>query len=65
LDVNAVPWGEVFIDGQSVGETPLAKLNIPIGPHQIAFRNPNFAEQTRSIVVTVGSASRVGVEFKK
>jgi hypothetical protein len=65
LHLNAVPWAEVLIDGQSAGQTPLGNVQVAIGPHQIAFRHPSLGEQTRSIVVGVGSATRVAVDFSK
>src|SRR6185503_15211939 len=35
LNLNATPWAEVFIDGELVGETPLANIEVPIGPRTI------------------------------
>ena len=29
LNINAVPWAAVWIDGNSFGETPLGNLSIP------------------------------------
>src|SRR5206468_12638236 len=33
LAINALPWAEVFIDGQRIGETPLGDLSVLVGPH--------------------------------
>jgi hypothetical protein len=39
LDIQ--PTGEVFVDGQSRGSAPpLARLEVPPGPHTIEVRNP-------------------------
>jgi hypothetical protein len=65
LNLNAAPWAEVTIDGQSVGQTPLGNVQLPIGPHQVVFRHPELGEQTRSIVVGAGSATRISVDFRK
>ncbi|HWW88781.1 MAG TPA: PEGA domain-containing protein [Vicinamibacterales bacterium] len=65
LNLNAAPWAEVTIDGQSVGQTPLGNLQVPIGPHQMVFRHPELGEETRSIVVGAGSSTRVSVTFNK
>jgi hypothetical protein len=64
VQLNAVPWAEVTIDGTSVGETPLGNVSVTIGPHMIVFRNPQFAEQTRSVVVTAQSPIRVSVDLR-
>ena len=65
LHVNALPWAEVWIDGQSAGETPLGNVALPIGTHQLVFRHPELGEQRKSVVVTAGAATRVGVDLRK
>jgi pyruvate/2-oxoglutarate dehydrogenase complex dihydrolipoamide acyltransferase (E2) component len=64
-NLNAIPWAEVWIDGQKVGETPLGQVPLTIGSHEVQFRHPDFETQTRTVVVAVGAAARVSVEFKK
>lgn len=59
LTINALPWAEVVIDGNPAGQTPLANLSIPIGPHQIVFRHPQFGEQRQTAVVTLDGITRV------
>lgn len=65
LHVNALPWAEVWIDGQSAGETPLGNVSLPIGTHQLVFRHPELGEQRKSVVVTAGAPTRVGVDLRK
>jgi hypothetical protein len=65
LNVNAVPWAEVWIDGQKVGETPLGNLALPLGPHEIVFRNPQFGEQRHAVTVTALAPARVSVDLRK
>ena len=45
IALNAVPWAEVWIDGEKVGETPIGNLSLPIGPHEVVFRHPDLGEQ--------------------
>ena len=41
LAVN--PWAEIFVDGESQGQTPLAKpIILSFGEHVIELRNPDF-----------------------
>ena len=47
VNLNAAPWAEVWIDGRRVGETPIGNLAVPIGPHEIVFRHPEFGEKSR------------------
>ena len=53
VNLNATPWAEVWVDGQRVGETPIGNLSIPIGPHEVVFRHPQFGEKRHAISVTL------------
>jgi hypothetical protein len=64
LQLNATPWAQVTIDGNRVGETPL-ELNVRIGQHNIVFQNPGLRAQTRSVLVTTVSPTRVTVDLRK
>lgn len=65
LSVNARPWADVVIDGNSAGQTPISNVDVPIGTHQIVFRNPQFGERRQTVVVTVKGPNRVAVDFSK
>ena len=65
VNLNAAPWAEVFVDGQRVGETPIGNLSVPIGPHEIVFRHPQFGERRHAVSVTVGVPVRLSVEMKQ
>ncbi len=63
LNINALPWAEVWIDGRPAGTTPLGNVQVSLGPHEIRFRHPQLGEQTRQVVVTASETARVGLEF--
>ena len=65
ISVNAVPWAEVFIDGQPVGQTPIANHALPLGPHEVILRNPKFAEQRRSVTISLKTPTRIGVDLRQ
>ena len=65
LSINALPWADVLIDGKAAGQTPLANLSVPIGEHEIVFRNPQFPEQHQTAVVKVDTPARVSMTFQK
>src|SRR5262245_2509143 len=65
VSVNAVPWAQVFINGNAVGDTPLANLPLPVGEHQIMFRHPQLGEQTQRVVVKSGALTRVSATLSR
>jgi hypothetical protein len=65
IALNALPWAEVFIDGESVGETPIGNLSLPIGPHEIVFKNPTLGEQKYAATVSLRAPARVSVDLRK
>ena len=65
LAVNALPWAEVWIDGEKIGETPIGNVAVPIGPHEIVFRHPDLGEQHYSATVSLSAPARVSVDLRK
>jgi hypothetical protein len=65
IAVNALPWAEVWIDGNKVGDTPIGNLSLPIGPHEITFRNPELGELKHAVTVALNSPARVSVDLRK
>jgi hypothetical protein len=64
LAINAVPWAEAFIDGKSLGETPIGNVQVPIGRHEIVFRHPQFGEHSVFVTVTTRETARVGIDLR-
>ena len=65
VSINAVPWATVSIDGNSVGETPLGNIALPVGEHQITFRHPQLGERTQKVIVKANTSTRVSVAFAR
>ena len=64
IAINAIPWAEVWIDGNKVGETPIGNLPVAIGPHEIVFRHPELGEQRHAITVTLSNPARLSVDMR-
>jgi hypothetical protein len=65
MSINALPWADVSIDGRSVGVTPLGKITVPIGSHEIVWRHPQLGERRRTVTVTAGAPVRIGMDLTK
>ena len=65
VQLNAQPWADVWVDGKSVGETPIGDLHLPIGPHEFVFRHPELGEKTVSAMVKASGPTRVTADLRK
>ena len=59
LFVSSRPWGQVFVDGQLVGNSPLASATIAPGAHVIRVVRPGFRSYEREVFVTSGQDVRL------
>jgi hypothetical protein len=65
VNINAVPWAEVFLDGQRLGETPLGNLQMPIGSRELVFRHPDLGERRATVLVTLKEPARISIDLRK
>ena len=65
VSLNTDPWAEVWIDGKNTGKTTPVKLEVPLGTHEILFKNPQLGERRRTIVVTASTPVTLSVDFSK
>lgn len=65
VNLNAAPWAEVYLDGRSLGETPIANASVAAGTHEVIFRNPQFVELRQMVTVASGKATRLAVTLTK
>ncbi len=64
MNVNAVPWAEVWVAGKRLGETPLGNLQMPIGSHEVVFRHPQLGERRTTVLVTLKGPARVSMDLR-
>jgi hypothetical protein len=65
INLNAVPWAEVWLDGQKLGDTPLADLSVPLGLHEFVFKNPQFGERKVIATIKLNDNAPLAVDFSK
>jgi hypothetical protein len=63
--LNALPWAEVSIDGNKIGETPIGNLSVPVGAHEVVFRHPELGEKRQTIVVTLKAPARITADLRQ
>jgi hypothetical protein len=64
MNINALPWAEVYVDGTRIGDTPLANVQQPIGDHEIVFRHPQLGEKKQMTRVTLRDSLRISVDMR-
>ena len=65
LSLNALPWADVWVDGTSVGTTPLANLSLPIGSHEVLWKHPILGDRRQIVIVKAKTPARAGVDFTR
>jgi hypothetical protein len=65
ISINALPWAEVWLDGTALGQTPLGKVSVPIGEHEILLRHPNFGERREKAIVRSDRLTLVSANFRR
>ena len=65
VNINAVPWAEVWLEGQRLGETPLGNLQVPIGSRELIFRHPDLGERRATVLVTLKDPARISMDLRK
>ena len=56
VSVNADPWAEIGLDGEPVGETPIARLAVQPGRHRFSARMPDGRVLAREVHVPASGA---------
>jgi PEGA domain len=56
---------EVYVDGQSVGDTPVSGLTVSLGVHEVAFRNARNGQLRYKVTATLAGPVRLAAAFRK
>ena len=65
ISLNALPWANVWVNGQAHGTTPIANLSLPIGTHEVIWRHPQLGERRQTTVVTAKTPARLVVDMRQ
>ena len=66
LHVAVLPWGDVSVDGRSVGTTPMGAISLPPGTHSVTVRNSELgASRSSSVTIKPGKPSSIRFDLRK
>jgi serine/threonine protein kinase len=63
LLVLVTPWADVSVDGEPRGQTPLARIPLPPGPHDVRLSHPDYTPFPRRVVIRPGETFRLVVDL--
>ena len=64
LLVVVKPWADVSVDGVPRGQTPLARLEVTPGAHQVVLSHPDYQPWVRRVSVAPGETTRLDVDLR-
>ncbi|MDW8247173.1 MAG: serine/threonine-protein kinase [Sandaracinaceae bacterium] len=65
LQVNSMPWSEVYIDGRHIGSTPQTNISLPPGTYRVELINPQFnARESFTVEIKAGQTVRKIVKLQ-
>ena len=53
------PWANVTIDGSSLGQTPMAPIDLEEGSHTVLLTNPDYEDQTVTVNIVAGEDTSI------
>ncbi|MPZ17278.1 MAG: PEGA domain-containing protein [Luteitalea sp.] len=65
LHANATPWAEVFVNGRSLGETPIGQATLPVGRYELVFRHPKLGERRVPVTIRADEPAVATVDFSQ
>lgn len=65
VNINALPWAEVWVDGKRIGDTPLANVSMLLGTHTVVFKNPQYGEHSITTTIKATSPTELRHDFTK
>jgi predicted Ser/Thr protein kinase len=64
LQIAAKPWAIVFLDGKELGTTPLDKLMLPAGRHQVVLDRPGYERHVVTVTIRPGQLEKLRFDFE-
>jgi serine/threonine-protein kinase len=63
LLVVVTPWADVSVDGVPRGQTPLSRIPLPAGRHNVLLTHPDFRPYPRRVTIRPGETLRLVVDL--
>jgi hypothetical protein len=64
LAISALPWAQVEVDGEALGNTPVDGLTLEPGYHSVRFAHPDYWPVRRQIRIEPGQKDRLEIDLE-
>ena len=64
LNINSLPQSRAFVNGRSIGNTPIMGMKLPVGAHTVTFVHPKHGRKSVSVRVSEEKAAVAVHRFK-
>jgi serine/threonine-protein kinase len=65
LQIGVIPWGEITVDGELIGTTPLDRFPLSAGTHTVRIRHPDFEPVEREITIRPDETEKLVVNLSE
>ncbi len=59
LLIGPEPWANVFVNGESRGQTPMPPLELPEGTYTVRLTNPEYEDQVSTVTIAAGEDTSI------
>ena len=63
LTVRTIPWSDVYLGDQKLGQAPFADLDLPAGTYTLEFKNPAHPPVKRTVTIEPNKTTKVSFDF--
>jgi hypothetical protein len=66
VTIRTTPWSRVWVDGADLGSTPIFKVKLPVGTHEVRMANEEQKlEARRTITVRADETTKLDIALKE
>ncbi len=64
INITAIPWANVYIDGKNIGSTPILEFELSVGQHNIVFEHEVYGKIEKNVKIQKDNNPPIIIDFK-
>ena len=65
LFINVHPWGDIYLNGEYIGEPPITKRSVPVGEHTIEVMREGYQTVIKKVLVKNNIRESISIQLEK